>query len=134
MSLIPKSIQVVCALVQNDKGNFLLVQRSEKMPHAGQWEFPGGKVNPNENPTEALIRELQEELNLHVQILKKGNAVPHQYPNKSVELQPFFCTCSENELQLTEHSAYKWLAWSELPSQKNLLPADLDLLHANKRH
>src|SRR5438132_9819120 len=54
-----------CALVDTD-GRVLLAQRPSGKPMAGLWEFPGGKVNPDETPEAALIRELAEELGIDV--------------------------------------------------------------------
>lgn len=50
-----------CALIDRT-GQVLLSRRPQGKAHAGLWEFPGGKVEPGEDPGEALIRELQEEL------------------------------------------------------------------------
>mgnify|MGYP000182511551 CR=1 FL=1 len=56
---------VACALVDPD-GRVLIAQRPQGKAQAGLWEFPGGKVEPGEQPEVALIRELQEELGIDV--------------------------------------------------------------------
>ena len=56
--------QVVCAVLYNRDEKFLMNSRPAGKVCAGQWEFPGGKVEHGENPEAALIREIKEELNL----------------------------------------------------------------------
>ncbi|HEX3172180.1 MAG TPA: NUDIX domain-containing protein, partial [Burkholderiales bacterium] len=55
-------IEVVAAVIYNERGEFLLAQRPPGKPYAGYWEFPGGKVEPGEAAAAALKRELHEEL------------------------------------------------------------------------
>ncbi|WP_240775180.1 bifunctional GNAT family N-acetyltransferase/(deoxy)nucleoside triphosphate pyrophosphohydrolase [Neokomagataea tanensis] len=59
-----RTLLVVAAALINQDGHILLAQRPEGKPLAGLWEFPGGKVEPNESPEQALIREMQEELGI----------------------------------------------------------------------
>lgn len=60
-------IAVVAAALQAGEGRWLMHRRPEGKHHAGLWEFPGGKVEPDEMPVESLIRELAEELGIVVQ-------------------------------------------------------------------
>lgn len=62
-----KTLLVVAIALTNDKGEILLAQRPEGKRLAGKWEFPGGKVEKNESPEEALIREIKEELDIVIQ-------------------------------------------------------------------
>ncbi len=55
-------IDVTCAIVRNEDNKVLVVQRGKHSDHPFKWEFPGGKVNPKENPEECIIREIDEEL------------------------------------------------------------------------
>ncbi|WP_245804636.1 (deoxy)nucleoside triphosphate pyrophosphohydrolase [Erythrobacter tepidarius] len=57
-------IAVVAGALQRGDGRWLMHQRPPGKPHAGLWEFPGGKVEPDEIPSQCLIRELQEELGI----------------------------------------------------------------------
>lgn len=124
-------IKVVCALIENTKGEILLVQRSAQMPHALAWEFPGGKVQEGESETEALHRELTEELGIRVHFARKGKAIQHQYATKSILLIPFFCSLKAGSVHLREHAAMCWLKADALAAQTDLLEADLKLLKAN---
>lgn len=55
-----------CALIDRD-GRILLAQRAKSAHHGGLWEFPGGKLGPDETPEAALVRELREELDVDTQ-------------------------------------------------------------------
>jgi mutator protein MutT len=58
---------VVAAIIEQDQ-NILVCQRKSGVPHAGKWEFPGGKVEPGESLESALARELREELTIEAKI------------------------------------------------------------------
>lgn len=60
----PTFILVVAAALRDGQGRLLLAQRPEGRHRAGQWEFPGGKVEPGETPRAALCREIEEELGI----------------------------------------------------------------------
>lgn len=62
----PITLLVVAAAIVNDRSEVLLAQRPEGKRLAGSWEFPGGKVEHDESPEEALVRELKEELGITV--------------------------------------------------------------------
>ena len=57
-----KTVLVVAAALVDSDGRVLIAQRTDGKSLAGQWEFPGGKVEDGETPENALIRELEEEL------------------------------------------------------------------------
>ncbi len=61
-----KVVYVVAAALYDANGSILLAQRPEGKSMAGLWEFPGGKIEKNERPEQALVRELQEELDITV--------------------------------------------------------------------
>lgn len=118
------AIRVAAAAVVRSDGKILCVRRGNaKNPHvAWKWEFPGGKIDANETPQDALARELLEELALPVFVREKISSVRHRYPNAPAEivLETFFCTPSKNpdapEFVLNEHAEARWLAPQDLPS------------------
>ena len=118
--------RVSCAVILKDN-KYLAVQRSAKMDLPFQWEFPGGKIKENETEEESLKREIKEELNVEVTIIKRLNSNLHSYPNKTIELIPFVCSIPLDNIQLTEHIAKVWLTKEEL---KNLdwCAADVQIL------
>lgn len=60
-------VEVVAAVIERD-GRVLIGQRRQGGRHPGKWEFPGGKVEPGEEPRAALARELREELGIEARI------------------------------------------------------------------
>ncbi|MEN9433129.1 MAG: hypothetical protein RLZZ422_718 [Pseudomonadota bacterium] len=84
------SILVVAAIILNiNSRQVLLAKRPDHKHQGGKWEFPGGKVEPNETPQQALVRELQEELGIRVDIkaLQCFQTIVHEYPEKQVHLE-----------------------------------------------
>ena len=67
------SVEVVAAVITRD-GTILIGQRKRTGRHPLKWEFPGGKVEPGEDPRAALARELREELNLEAVIGEEMDA------------------------------------------------------------
>lgn len=107
-------LQVTCALIINNQNQVLAAQRSETMSLPLKWEFPGGKIEPNETAEDCLIREIKEELNIEVEIIKALPANIHAYPKVTIELIPFICRHINGEIILKEHAQIKWLHKDEL--------------------
>jgi len=77
---------IVSAAILVERGRVLLTQRKRGTHLEGAWEFPGGKVEPNEDPKDALKRELQEETGIDVSVGDIVEVTFHRYPQKSVLL------------------------------------------------
>jgi 8-oxo-dGTP diphosphatase len=113
-----KPIEVVAlALCRASDFRYLLARRGPGQSGAGEWEFPGGKVELNESHTEAMIREIKEELGfeLNPHELEFISDHVHHYPNKSVHI--FLWTQKvENvpEFNLTEHDEICWCSPEEM--------------------
>lgn len=122
-----KPIQVVCAIIYKEK-KILVAQRSKSMSLPLKWEFPGGKVQPNETHEQCLHRELKEELNIEVKIQKKMTSNTHDYGNFIITLIPFTAKYVSGEIKLTEHNAIKWVEKKDLPSLE-WAPADFPILN-----
>ena len=80
---------VVAAVIERE-GRVLIGQRKATGHHALKWEFPGGKVEPDETPQAALIRELSEELGIHARIAGEISRYEYQYPGRSRILLIFY--------------------------------------------
>ena len=79
-------ITVVAALIP-DGDRFLVTQRMADNPrHPGEWEVPGGKVEPGESETEALVREISEELDVRIEVIRPYVRVQHEQLDFSVHL------------------------------------------------
>lgn len=81
-----KTIHVVAAVICNEKQEVLIAKRPTDAHQGGLWEFPGGKVESGEMPAQALIRELQEELNITATHYSPLIQIHHNYSDKSVFL------------------------------------------------
>jgi 8-oxo-dGTP diphosphatase len=128
--LTPKPVVLVVAvaLVDND-GRVLLTQRPEGKKLAGMWEFPGGKVEANETPEAALLRELHEELGLDISAacLAPFAFASHSYDDFHLLMPLYVCRRWAGQPQGREGQALKWVRpvkMSELP----MPPADVPLV------
>ena len=117
-----------CALIDPD-GRVLVAQRPPGKAMAGLWEFPGGKVEPEERPEDALIRELAEELGITVKeaCLTPFTFASHSYPEFHLLMPLFLCRRWESTPTAREHSALKWMRAKDLGSIP-MPPADLPLI------
>jgi 8-oxo-dGTP diphosphatase len=110
-----KIIPVVCAIIEQH-GLVLCALRSEQMSLPGKWEFPGGKLELNELPENALIREIKEELNVSIEITDSLPISDYSYvPEKVIRLIPFRCTIQNNEIPAAaEHAELRWVKKEDL--------------------
>jgi mutator protein MutT len=118
-------VVVVAAVIERD-GAFLLTLRLEGTHLEGHWEFPGGKVHPGETHTEALCRELREELDVVAEVGERVHHVTHAYPEKTVELHFYRCRL-EGEPKPMMGQAMQWVPRHEL-RELPLPDADRDLI------
>jgi 8-oxo-dGTP diphosphatase len=79
-------VHVVAAVLRDRRGRILLARRTAGRDLAGAWEFPGGKVEPDETPEAALARELEEELGIRIGATAPLIRVPQAYPGKRIVL------------------------------------------------
>lgn len=119
-------IHVSCAVIERD-GRILAAQRSESMSMPLKWEFPGGKVRDHETPEGCLVREVLEEMELHVTVRSSLPTTTHHYPSFTITLYPFVCSIQSGEIWLHEHSAYAWLPPEDLGSL-DWAAADLNVI------
>ena len=120
-----KTIRVVAAIII-DAGKVFATQRGYG-EFKGGWEFPGGKIDAGETPEEALVREIQEELDTEIEVGELLDTVEYDYPNFHLSMDCFICKIKAGDLVLKEHEAAKWLTKETLNSVE-WLPADLGLI------
>ena len=95
-----------------DAGRVLAVQRAEPPQLAGQWEFPGGKVEPGETEIDALVRECREELGLDLAIGERVG--PDVQILDRFVLRVYAARIVAGALHLTEHTDARWLTAGEI--------------------
>ena len=122
-----KPLVVTCAVIVRDDGLFLAALRPEGKSLGGKWEFPGGKVEADETPSDALRRELQEELEIDVRVEKTLSVVRHDYAEFTIELHPFVVSIVHGDPVAREHAALKWIRLEDAGSL-DWAAADLPVL------
>ena len=110
---------VVAALVECE-GDYLCVQRGKaKYEYTSyKYEFPGGKVEAGETEAEALKRELMEEMNYDVEVVRHLTTIEHHYEDFSVTLSIHLCKAQTKEFEMREHVDFRWLK----PTDMSALP------------
>jgi len=123
-----ETILIVVAALLFDKGRLLICQRSPDTRFPNKWEFPGGKIEPGEDPREALRRELLEELGIVAEIGEEVWRTEHQYPaHPPVRLLFFFVRKYSGEVRNLVFQQVRWVAPRDL-AQYDFLEADLPLV------
>ena len=84
--------------------------------YKGQWEFPGGKIEPGETPQQALKREIEEELDTEIAVHDKIGTIEYNYPTFHLSMDCFWCVVLSGNLILKEAEAARWLTKDELDS------------------
>ena len=125
-----KEIEVVAAIIR--KGNKIFATQRGYGEWKDWWEFPGGKIEIDETPEEALKREIREELQAEVSVDDFLCTVEYDYPKFHLKMHCFLCSLLTETLHLNEHEAAKWLGVNELDSVK-WLPADVLAMKELKR-
>ncbi|MCR4794013.1 MAG: (deoxy)nucleoside triphosphate pyrophosphohydrolase [Ruminococcus sp.] len=98
----------------------------------GMWEFPGGKIEPDETPQQALAREIKEELDTTIKVGELIDTVEYDYPDFHLSMDCFWCEVVSGDLVLLEAQEARWLTKDELDSVK-WLPADMGLVERIRR-
>jgi len=126
---------VAVALVDADR-RVLIAQRPEGKSMAGLWEFPGGKIEAGETPEAALIRELEEELDISTKTacLAPVSFASHNYETFHILMPLYVCRKWQGTPVAREHAALKWVRPQALrdypmpPADEPLIAALCDLL------
>lgn len=105
----------------------LVAQRPEGKPYSGYWEFPGGKIEPDEAPEFAIRRELNEELGIEVTGAEHWLEHMHVYPDKTVLLNLWRITEFQGEPEGREQQVLRWVTYQEI-LHLNFLEGNLALV------
>ncbi|MCM3454544.1 (deoxy)nucleoside triphosphate pyrophosphohydrolase [Heyndrickxia oleronia] len=119
-----KNVKVVAAIIENEQNEILCALRSPEMSIPNRWEFPGGKVEKDEDIYSALVREIKEELNCTIEITDLFNENIHEYETFIINLISIKCKIIEGTPTPSEHSKLVWFKKENLESLK-WAPADI---------
>lgn len=130
-----KTIKVVAAVICDSLENKRQVYATERGygEFEGGWEFPGGKVEPGEFNDIALIREIQEELDVYIIVGDLITTVEYDYPTFHLSMDCYWAEVKSGDLTLKEANAAKWLTKDQLDSVE-WLPADIELVEIIRRN
>ncbi|MGB4659213.1 MAG: (deoxy)nucleoside triphosphate pyrophosphohydrolase [Mobilitalea sp.] len=120
-----KTIEVVAAIIIKD--DKILATKRGYGEFINMWEFPGGKIEVGETKETALIREIEEELLVLIDVKEFLCTIDYDYPNFHLTMHCFICQVENGKLTLVEHNDAKWLEVNDL-STLEWLPADLSIL------
>ncbi|MCX7979358.1 MAG: (deoxy)nucleoside triphosphate pyrophosphohydrolase [Bdellovibrionaceae bacterium] len=129
----PQWIPVVAALLRKDN-KILVGQRPINNSLAGQWEFPGGKIEVGESPEEALARELKEELGIEAEIGDLKLAFTHTYDSVGIIILFFEVKFWKGQPKARHHMMLEWIYPEELKTRpipeanKKILPRIFSVL------
>ena len=123
------TIRVVAAVICDDLNRPTQVFATARGygDNKGQWEFPGGKIESDETPQEALKREIREELASEISVGELIDTVEFDYPTFHLSMDCFWAEVTKGHLELKEAEAAKWLTKDQLDSVA-WLPADITLI------
>jgi len=132
--MIKKLLLVSAVALVNSENKILLAKRPLGKEMAGLWEFPGGKIEDNETPEDALIREIKEELNI---IINKKNLKPvsfasHEYKKFNLFMPFYLCQKWSGNIKPLEQQLCKWVSIDDM-KKYDMPQADIPLVLALKR-
>jgi 8-oxo-dGTP diphosphatase len=123
-----RCIRVVAALFEKG-GKVLITQRRPQAFMPLKWEFPGGKVEPGENDSEAIKREIKEELGVDISVGEEFMSLVHQYPDFDVDFHVLRCEISPGQTPRSiAVQDFRWVPFEEL-SKFEFPPADQPTIH-----
>jgi len=130
LSIDEDHIHVVAAIIWNpDRSRFLIAQRQQGKHLEHHWELPGGKLEADESPWQALRRELVEEINIEVTSAAPYMQVYHRYPERNILLDTWSVDEYRGEVSARERQAIAWIGPDEIDLY--LFPAaDIPILDA----
>lgn len=109
-----KKVEIAVGIVRSHDGKIFITQRGENSHLAGFWEFPGGKIEPNETPFETLQREIAEEIDIHIHKAKFLKTVQHQYNDRALTIHAYLVEEWDGEPFAAEGQPSRWVDEEEL--------------------
>jgi 8-oxo-dGTP diphosphatase len=120
---------VAAGILCDAGGRVLIAERRGGGPFDGLWEFPGGKIRPDETSRQALSRELAEELGIEVTVYSSFMNLRHEYEDRTVSIEFFIVSEWNSDPVGREGQELRWVP-AELLNAEELLPADMPVVAA----
>lgn len=128
MQKTKKTIKVVAAIIFENNRIYCFRRGQNKYEYlSNKFEFPGGKIEPNENKKQALEREILEELNVNVFVKDELIEIAHEYPDFSLTMSCFACEIKSGVMILSEHTEVVLKTVDRL-AELDWLPADIPVV------
>ena len=118
--------QVAAAIIRKDN-KILICQRGAGGSTAFLWEFPGGKLEPDETLEECLVRECKEELEIDIKVGKIFAETEYEYPDRKIAFTFFETELTSGKIKTNVHEDVKWVAAAELKDYE-FCPADVAII------
>ncbi|MBR6136296.1 MAG: (deoxy)nucleoside triphosphate pyrophosphohydrolase [Clostridia bacterium] len=120
-----RTVNVAAAVIIRD-GKIFATERGYG-DYKDWWEFPGGKIEESESPRDAVLREIEEELGVSIEVGDRIYVIEYDYPDFHLHMEAFACTLSGGEIELREHENALWLDRDSIDSVR-WLPADEEMI------
>ena len=127
VSLMKKRIRVVCAIIFKEDESVCITQRNDSLL-SGLWEFPGGKVEIGEDDNEALVREIQEELEVSIEVKNHYHTTTYEYPECIVTLVSFVVKTEHIVTHSHVHKQVLYVPIGDLCGY-SFAPADIEIVN-----
>lgn len=118
---------LVTAAIIRKGDTVLLTRRPENTRHGGMWEFPGGKLGPEESPEEALCREIREELGIKIGVGPIFETAYYRYEWGPVLVLAYECRAGEEKIRHLGVTEHRWVRPEEI-ADFDVLPADRPII------
>ncbi|ANS73223.1 NUDIX hydrolase [Paenibacillus yonginensis] len=125
-------IEVAAAIIENEQGEILIARRKKDKSQGGLWEFPGGKLEPDESVEACLKRELREEMNIEIQPYESFGVNEHDYGSVHIRLFAYKATFVRGEIVLVDHDRVEWVRPKALKAYE-FAPADVKFVELLER-
>lgn len=109
-----KNVEIAVGIIRSHDGKIFITQRGESSHLAGFWEFPGGKIELNETPFQALQREIAEEVDIHIREATFLKTIEHEYSDYFITIHTYLIEEWDGEPFAAEGQPSRWIDEEDL--------------------